>query len=218
MSENNEIQGTKGDVVTTIPILLGDKVKTDSEEWYFLRLTPGEGTYLVTNIIELLKSLADGKYIVCTESSSKGKLHYHIVFLSYKDPREDVKLWLLEYYPDKWGKADGNKRYNLKVCDDLDKSISYTVKDGRYFIGDDINSECVAVLKKKSYSKFSRVAYQNELDDLYSKYKVDNNAALLRVGIIQLYGKYGKRLCLKGIDEMVLSYRVQVDPNLAYSL
>lgn len=139
---------------TTAPKLLCEKVKSDHEEWYMLRLTPENDDYNMGDIIEsLLKPLSEGSWFIAEESTKKGIKHYHSVFLSYKDPREDIKQWLVSIYPNKWKKQDGNKRYNLQQVEQLEKAFTYTSKDGDYMNGPNINPEYIKYVNSKSFQK-----------------------------------------------------------------
>lgn len=143
---------------TTIPMLLGDKVISDNEVWYMLRLTPDSIEYALTDVTDdLLKSLADQYWFLSEELSKKGIKHYHCVFLhlspDYLDPREAIKEWLLTKFPGKWKKADGNKRYNLQVAEKPHEAFKYTSKDGDYYIGSGINPEYISLVNSQSFQK-----------------------------------------------------------------
>jgi len=204
---------------TTIPILLCDKVISDNDIWYALRLTPFDA-YQTGDIKELLTDLSDNMWCYSKESSSKGVIHYHIIFLTYKDPREDIKNWLIGFYPEKWKKEDGNKRYNLAVSEDVVQTFKYLLKDkGEILYGSDINPEFIEDCKAKSFAKYSKANFAKAFNDLKMEYHEDKiTSKELRTKIIQLRGLYSQPIDLNKISQIVLSCQVRKDPTMAEDL
>ena len=158
---------------TTAPMLLSDKVKSDNCIWYMLRLTPDKKEdYTREEILDMIEDFTqDDVWFMAEELSKKGVLHYHLVMLCLKDPRETIKEWLVTKYPNKWKKQDGNKRYNLQEPEDLERVFIYSSKDSDYTWGKGINSDFITYVNGKSYQKkdsrlgLLQVAKQRYLND-----------------------------------------------------
>lgn len=199
---------------TSIPILKCDKVLSD-DKWYMLRLTPFE-EYQDGDVKELLNMFSAKIWIYSKEVSKGDKIHYHTLFQCYKDPREDIKEWLQTFFTDKWKKEDGNKRYNLTEVDDINKAVTYVVKDGDYFIGDHINTSYVENCKKKSFKKYSKEAFASAFEELKTEFREDKIDHLeLRTKFIRLKATYGQPVDSNRITGIINSLRVQKDPSLA---
>lgn len=145
--------------VTLVPTLTSDKVKTDYLEkvtFYTLRLTPEDDKYSMDDVQEFLEDLSQKSlWFLSEELSKKAIKHYHTIF-AYTlnlDPREEIKQWLLNKYPEKWKKQDGNKRYNLQEVNDITKCFTYISKDGDYVYGKGINPKFIDYVYSKSFQK-----------------------------------------------------------------
>ena len=209
---------------TSIPILTCDKVISDNLTWYVLRLTPLDA-YEVGAVQKMLQNVIYSEhYIVATELSVKMKLHYHIVFtcdLVIEKTRGLIKDWLSQMFPGPWKKEDGNKRYNLDVSTNYIQAFKYLLKmkGVQYICSDNINPEFIADCKKKSFEKYSKEAFTIQFEKLKSDFREDIiDYRQLRVKIIQLKGLYSQPICLRRIDEIVLSCRINKDPSLAEDL
>lgn len=158
---------------TTAPLLLSEKVKSDLTRltFFMLRLTPENDNYSLQDVTEFMGDLSlHNVWFVSEEQSKKGIKHYHTVFAQPNglDPRQDIKNWLLEKFPSKWKKQDGNKRYNLQEVKELEKAFTYTSKDGDYVIGKGINPDYIAYVNSKSFQKKdTRVGQLIESRQLY---------------------------------------------------
>lgn len=159
MSDTEENETILYDVDnTTAPLLLSDKVKCDLTKFtfYILRLTPENNNYSMADVTEFVEDLASKKvWFVSEEQSKKAVKHYHCVFTHPNglDPREEIKSWLVRLFPGVWKKQDGNKRYNLQVVEDIEKSFMYTSKDGDYLFGSGINPDYITYVNSKSFQK-----------------------------------------------------------------
>jgi len=158
MSDNRNTKLFEGDMNnTTVPLLLGDKVKCDLTQhlFFMLRLTP-EDKYALDDVKTLMSDISTKNiWFVSEEQSKKGVKHYHCVFLvpNTFDPRQDIKDWLLIKFPGTWKKQDGNKRYNLQEVEDIDKAFTYTSKDGDFITREEINPKYIEYVNSKSYQK-----------------------------------------------------------------
>lgn len=165
MSDDNEFEeelpgAASNTNVTLVPSMLTEKVKRDKGDtscvWYFLRLTPENNNYTWQDVELLVKNLSvDDVWFMSEELSKKAVKHYHIVFwhIAGVDPRDEIKQWLVAQFPGAWKKQDGNKRYNLQQCSDVEKCMTYTSKDGDHLNGTGINCEYIKYVNSKSFQK-----------------------------------------------------------------
>jgi len=204
---------------TSIPILMCDKVISDKEHWYMLRLTPMDKYDIHCVTAMLIDVQYANHWLISTETSAKGKLHFHCLFTCEFDPRGNIKNWLSELFPGPWKKEDGNKRYNLELVTDLRKCMTYIVKDGSYINSTTINPDYIADCVKKSFKKYSKEEFTLRFEKLKADYKEDiiTNKEL-RAAIIRLKGEYRQPINLTRISEIVLSCMVNKDPSLADDL
>lgn len=160
-SDDEPETANQGD--TSPPLLLSDKVKCDAKRtlsfndphnWYMLRLTPENDNYLLDDVKELCSNLTiEELWFIAEEKSRKNTKHFHCVFWSPNDPRQEIKDWLILKFPAVWKKADGNKRYNLQQVEDLTKCFTYSSKDGDFIYGSGINPGYVNFVNSQSFQK-----------------------------------------------------------------
>lgn len=207
---------------TSIPLLMCDNVKSD-RNWYSVRLTPdNDNDFLRGDIIELIEAISVGDWMICTEFSSKKKIHYHLVLYSVfsaEDVKKDFTEFLREKYPDKWKKEDGNKRCNFAPTKDLPQYIKYMCKDKDYKIGSNINPKYIEWASTKAFKKYSKEAFAVALQALKNDYQDDKlTIRQLRTGIIRLKGEYGQPINISRVNDMVLGIQIKKHPDMADDL
>jgi len=200
---------------TSIPILKCENVKSVNNLYYALRITPAENIGS-GDVLELLELLSGDIWICATEKSSSGVLHYHTIFLSERDQRDEIRIWLEEYVPKPWTKATGNKLYNLKACEDTDQAIKYCLKDKDYKFGNGILKTAMDEMAKKSYKKYSKADFQIQFEKLKLDYHEEKiTSKMLKASIIRLKGSFGQPINIARIDDIVLGCVIRRNPELA---
>jgi len=215
MSESRDVR-----MMTTrlSPILIVDRVESTP---YALRLTP-QGKYDIDQIKDVLFINTITDYIISKEESKKGVIHFHAVLwtvLNEKDLRNEIGIFLKKYFLGAPKRGDANKQYNLKACIDLQKTVTYLLKDG----GDvnyssNINNVSINELKNLSYKKFSKDDFASELEVLKERFK-QNDVVLsdMMIEVVRLKSLYRQPVNLNYIYQMCLSFDVHNKPSRASS-
>lgn len=196
------------------PILIVDRVESTP---YALRLTP-QGKYDIDQIKEVLFNHTVTDYVISKEESKQGVVHFHAVLwtvLNEKDLRTEIGIFLKKYFLGAPKRGDANKQYNLKACIDLQKTVTYLLKDG----GDvnyssNINNVSIDELKKLSYKKYSKEDFASQLEVLKARFKendTDLSDMVKEVG--KLKGLYRQSIDTNYIYKMCLSFWVHNKPS-----
>lgn len=208
-----------------LPIIKPVKVKEYSEtatEWtqYMLRLSPLE-RYTSKEVLVWLKTFTEA-WTLGTEKSTKEKLHFHITIyssLEESELRKKINDFLNIQFPEPQKRGDANKRYNLTLASSVEKAVSYSIKDGDFLYGDDINPEFILECKKASFQKFDKVTMAQQIEDLKSVYKTtDMTMGEFMIQFVQLKAMYRQPINLNYIYQLALSCRVNKEPQYAEQL
>lgn len=195
--------------------------------YYALRLTPHPNT--VENVSscrakvpQFMLSIEAIDY-VCGQEFEKNH-HFHIVFSHSDefDPQskhsqqvDDIKESLYSIFDIPKDKR-GNPSYSMEVVRDLEKALSYALKEGDYIYSDDWE-QVAADSYENSHTKTHSL--KSSIIDLSDKFIRDEiNEKQLWVCLGQTRADLGIPLSLRWIDEMLLSIQCKKDPNMLSDL
>lgn len=188
--------------------------------YYSLRITPYPNTEAKTkfvreNIERFLKEIFAIDYI-CGQEYERNH-HFHIVFSHPTDIKGKTeinnvrdKLYAVFDVPDN---KRGNATFSLEPIRKLDESLSYAVKDGNYF-----SSPNWEELSHTSYSNShsKKHSLKSSLSDISQRFMDgDMNERELWIELCLSRSQLGLPLSIRWVDEMVLSYRLKKNPDLA---
>lgn len=206
----------------TLPIVLGDKVISDNDHWYVIRITPDVlGDIPRGNLLELMKEIGDIYWAYCDEVGRNGKPHWHIVVLSdkgLKSVKGLVKNALNQIYS-VWSKADGNKRSNTQLSKDVTKALTYITKDKKYYCGPGVNMEFLKACQNDSFVKDPKNILRDKLKALKLRFIADEiDSKRLRGLIFQAYADVDICVSRNHVTELVDKYNIQKDPEYAFTI
>lgn len=207
----------KKDTGRLIPILVArDLESTDKLHGMMLRLTP-LGKYTIDIIHTWLNTITPN-WICGKEHSKTNKEHYHITLYTVHDEveiRSMVNKFLNIQFPEPAGRGDANKRYNLTTAQDTEKAIQYSVKDADVTYGTGINPAFVESVKKKAFSKFSKVEFATELEAVKALFKIDDQLSMgdFMVKVVQLKSKYRQPINLGYIHQLAIACECERNPS-----
>lgn len=208
---NNDL---KKHMNAVLPIIPRDRLESTTA--YALRLTPYD-KYGDKEIMDMLRPF---DYVYVNELSKKKKPHSHIVLFTEYDEeklREYVRVFLRKYFVEPPKRGDANKQYNLSEVEDIELAITYLLKDSPVVITSDrINKDCVESLKKKSYKKYSKDEFKQELERLKDMFK-ENDTPLgeMMIAMVQLKSLYRQPINMHYIYQMCVSFDVHNHKNKA---
>lgn len=190
--------------------------------YYEMRMTPYPNNEfmihryreLVSRFIEVIGGI---DYLLGQEYENN--YHLHIVFShpllfaqKKKCPKaeeiRDIYYTMFEVSKEK----KGNPSYELKPIRNLNKALSYAVKDGNY----EASSEWIQIAEEAYEKSFKKKhSMKRSLQDLIQQFEEgDIDDKQLWIGLGQTRAELGLPLSVRWIDEMVLSIRCRKDPNL----
>lgn len=197
--------------------------------YYALRVTP-KGKYSYDTFKAWLQAEYDmvARFVIACEKAGTDKEHFHIVFGSdserYKDDkdvRSIITTWLYQYFGNpatgKFVKGFGNAQYNLSLVEDLDKIVSYTVKDHTDVYYEGFDPEYIKERLEKSYSKKSpddfKSEYRNYLQEFHTNKSLTKRDFMIR--FCQLKAKYGHTVLLSQAEAYARSALIRRDNYMA---
>lgn len=182
------------------------------ETFYALRFTPYETIYKDVEKVKALLNNYSKCWVLGEEYDNKGVYHYHAVstyqFKTIDFDNEDVK---------------GNKYFSCPEARDLQKAVSYSIKDGlyhfsesEYWVGGEINmlwNDFVELRFSESFEKPK--SYTVQIDTLNNQFQNgDINARELWVEYGKARSYFDLRVNYNQIDELVLGQMIKKDPDL----
>lgn len=191
---------------------------------YVIRITPhGKFTY------DQLHEFIQAEYQICKYVIGRETVpqeHFHLVVstdvsIDVQEVRDIVRAFVVPFWVDENGKCPkgfGNKQYNLQVCNDIDKAISYAVKLGEIrhdgWSDDYIRQRGTESFEKKKPSNF-KVEYR-DLCTEFQEGEMDTREFMTR--FVQLKAKYGQQVVMHHAYGYALSNQIQRDPSTAEDL
>jgi len=135
---------------------------------YCVRITPYEQFTYEQLEKHVIQQLQPRSWVIGTEISAKGILHYHLVFESDdEDPKGFIRAFIDEVWPkEERTRGFGNKQYNFQVAKDPVKAVTYAVKCGKYKFGGFYDEEFIQACKADSFVPSRKSEFKQKLDEL----------------------------------------------------
>lgn len=195
-----------------LPIIKPKELKSNP---YMLRLSP-LGVYEKKEIFVFLKEI-DAQWVMSTESSSKDKLHYHIVLateLEEEEMREHIRVFLSRHFPNP-KRGDANKQYNLKCIEDFDVSIQYILKDGVYEYCEEICPSYIQAKYDLSFKKYDKVTFAKRLEQLKQDFKIGEIVSVkeFMIEFVKLKSEYRQPINMTYIHQTAVSCDINRNPR-----
>lgn len=193
--------------------------------YYSLRLTPYPNTeekvdYCRNRIEEFILGM-EAQSFVCGQEYENNH-HFHLVFSVSSKNKNEEKLWINSFRDNLYLSFDvpkekkGNPTYSLELVRNLDRALSYAVKDGDYFSSEDW-AETVEIAyansKPKKRSMKSSIAY---IAERFEKNEINEDQ--VHYELCMSRGDLMIPLNLKWVEEMILSLNCRKDPEYAREL
>jgi len=153
--------------------------------------------------------------------------HFHLVItvdvsIEEQDVRSIIKSFLIPFWTTEQNKklprGWGNKQYNLQLCEDLNKAVSYAVKLGEYwyegFEEDYINARKAESFEKKKPSDFKQEYHK--LTEHFQESDMDVREFMTAFSILK--AKYGQQVRMHDAYSYALSNLIKRDPSEADNL
>jgi len=200
-----------------LPIILASPTTSTqtSVNVYMLRLTP-MGAY---NEADIKAFINPYPWICAKEQSKQDVEHYHVVvFCSESEDwfRDQVRAFLVKFFPQKAKCGDSNKRYNLQTAATIKKAIEYTIKDGELTYSDHINPEYIKAAYTRSFKKFDKKTFATELNKLKEDFKTKTMGLdQFMVKFIQLKAAYTQPINMTYAYQLAMSVYINKYPDNA---
>jgi len=188
---------------------------------YVVRITPyGKFTYdeLVTRIHSEPQIT---RYVIAKETVPQD--HYHLVLstddtLEVQDVKDIISAFIRPFWEvdGKLPRGYGNKQYNLQVAEDIDKSISYAIKDTITYTFEGYTPEYIAQRKEESFKKKSTTNFKVEFQLLKEEFhnsQMDTRSFMTKFCLLK--SKYDQLVNLSHAYQYSLSVLFRRDPNEA---
>lgn len=169
-----------------------------------IRITPYNEKITINEVQQLIEQYTQ-KYVIGHETEKND--HFHIV--------SDVKIENQKLYDLLGNGFIGNKVISQKEVIDLDKAVSYAVKDGDIVIGDDSDRWENYVKQRQEESFKKPKSYEIQFKKLIEQFQNDEiDEKDLWKEIIKVRTYFNLRVNLFHIDELVLSQMFKKYPEL----
>lgn len=165
------------------------------------------------------------RYVVGVESTPR--VHYHLVCtvdieVEIQQVRDIIRAFVCPFWYDdrmKLPKGFGNKQYNLQVCEDVDKAISYAIKEREYWF-EGYDQDYIDLRLSESFDKKSPKNFKVEYQLLCDEFQITPTLSIrdFMVRFIGLKAKYGQQVKLNDAQGYAYSALVRRDPDQALLL
>lgn len=212
------------DAITSLPNNDDDISEVDLDlDYYVIRITSYD-KFTFDELESFVREVINpSTYVIGVEHVPRE--HFHIVLslsnILYDENylRKVFKEFLTPLWVDpetsKLPRGFGNKQYNLQICDDLDKAVSYAVKLGEYrFAGFDENY--VQLRKSESFEKKKPSDFKAEYRTLCDQFQTtDMTVHQFMIDFVKLKAKYGQQVIIHTAYSYALSNEILRDPKVA---
>lgn len=157
---------------------------------YVVRVTPCD-KFTYEDFCKYIDDCGDiCRYVISRETNPKE--HFHLVMsvdegIAFDDARAIIRSYVAEfwYVLGKLPRGFGNKQYNFQLANDIDKAISYAVKQGDFkYVGYD--DEYIKSKKGESFTKPSVSDFKKDHAELCERFQTSDLSV----------GGYMKEFCL----------------------
>lgn len=192
----------------------------DNINYYVARITSCEKF-----TFEQLKNQMSAEYQICRYVIGKETVpqeHYHLVLgvddtMKEIDVRDIIKAFLIPLWQNegKLPKGFGNKQYNLQVCEDLDKAVSYAVKCKDY-VFEGFDEEYIKARQSESFEKKKVSNFKTEYAELCKEFQetqMDLREFMIKYCLLK--SKYGQQVRAQDAYGYAMSNWIQRDPEKA---
>lgn len=185
---------------------------------YVVRVTPcGKFTF------QQFADQLDKEYMFCNFVLSRETVpqeHFHLVVQvddsnQEIDVRDVINAFIKPFWTvnGKLPRGYGNKQYNLQLCKDVDKAVSYAVKQGE-FIFQGFEEEYINACKAQSFEKNKPSNFKSEYRDLCTEFqKSDMDIREFMLHFTRLKAKYDQIINLQHVYGYALSQIIKRDNN-----
>jgi len=188
---------------------------------YVVRITP-HNKFSFADLEEYFKNEPQiTRYVISQEMVPQE--HFHLVLsvdqcLAEVEIRDIIRAFIIPYWQTEEGKLPrgfGNKQYNLQLCEDVDKAISYAVKMGEY-IYDGWTDIYIQFRKEESFEKKKPSDFKAEYRQLCDDFKsstMDIREFMINFSLLK--SKYGQQVRMHDAYSYALSNLFLRDPREA---
>lgn len=175
---------------------------------YFIRWTPNG----LPHTKETMKLLCPNAYVIAEELSKRQKKHFHIVMDSPLSKSELKDFFYTKLQPEH--KGPRSLQIDI-ITHDIDKTITYTIKDGDYIYSKNYSDAHMQTLYDDSYQK--TLTYADSRRELVSYYLEDDRPKYknLYVELLILRSKFSLEIYPHKLDAYILSLQISTDHNVA---
>lgn len=162
---------------TSLPTQDSDPSDDGLLSTYVIRITPHD-KFTFEQVAQIFKDEPLlTKYVLSKETVPRE--HYHAVIqcdisVEEDDIRGFVKSIIIPYWEDpvshKLPRGFGNKQYNLQISQDVDKAVSYAVKQGDY-VFEGFEEHYILSRKTESFDKKKTSNFKSEYRDLCQQFQ-----------------------------------------------
>lgn len=186
---------------------------------YVIRITP----YDKFSIEELHQFLVDEfqltKYVLAQETIPQ--IHYHLVVsteLSIQEVKDILRTFIVPKWEDpvtrRCPRGFGNKQYNIQLSTDVNKALSYALKEATTYYFEGWTTEEIQQFKDLSFTKNSVNNFKTEYQELCTNFQGSNmDEREFMNHYIQLKAKYGQSVRLSDAYGYALSNLFKREPN-----
>lgn len=191
---------------------------------YVVRITPHE-KFSFDQLHEFIQAEPQiCRYVIGKEQVPQE--HYHLVLttdisVEIQDVRDIVRAFIVPYWEQdgKCPKGFGNKQYNLQLSTNVDKAISYVLKEMIEYRYEGWSDEYIELRKAESFTKKKPTEFKSEYRELCTRFQEsDMDIRDFMIAFVQLKAKYGQQVVMSHAYGYALSNLIQRDPSSADDL
>lgn len=186
---------------------------------YVLRITPYE-KFSFQQVADLFKE--NGYYLNYVLSrETVPREHFHAVLQTDTNydlemVRGDIRSFLIPHWETtdhKLPRGFGNKQYNLQLADDLDRAVSYAVKQNEILF-EGFTEDYITQRKTESFEKKKPSNFKSEYIDLSNRFQdSDMDVREFMINYCDLKAKYDQLVNLQHAYGYALSNSIKRDKN-----
>jgi len=191
---------------------------------YVIRITPCE-KFNTDQLLEFIKNeMQISKYVIGRETVPQE--HFHLVVqtditISEQEVRDIIKAFLTPLWATQTGKLPrgfGNKQYNLQICENLDRAVSYSLKLGEFWF-EGFEEEYINQRKLDSFEKKKPCDFKKEYTELCTRFQeTDMDVREFMTAFVTLKAKYGQQVRMTDAYSYALSNLIKRNPAEADNL
>lgn len=149
--------------------------------------------------------------------------HFHIVLSvdqskTEHDVRDLIKSFICPFWYSsemKLPRGFGNKQYNLQISDDIDKAVSYAVKQSEYW-SEGFEEQYLETRRAESFEKKKPSNFRSEYIELSTEFQSsDMDIRQFMVRFVKLKAKYGQQVVISQAYSYALSNLIVREPSMA---